>query len=131
MGGISKHFDGVAALDDVAFDVIPGEVHALVGENGAGKSTLMDVASGSTGTRRGLWSSAANARRARPGAAQELGIGIVRQHPALLPDMTVAENMPVAVGAAHLRGRTRRCRGAARAARPRAFIGARRTASLP
>ena len=48
MGGISKHFDGVAALNDVAFDVMPGEVHALLGENGAGKSTLMNIASGAT-----------------------------------------------------------------------------------
>ena len=43
---ITKHFDAVAALRDVSFDVLPGEVHALLGENGAGKSTLMNVASG-------------------------------------------------------------------------------------
>ena len=45
---ITKHFDAVAALTDVTFDVLPGEVHALLGENGAGKSTLMNVASGAT-----------------------------------------------------------------------------------
>ena len=48
MRGISKHYDAIAALTDVSFDVLPGEVHALLGENGAGKSTLMNVASGAT-----------------------------------------------------------------------------------
>ena len=44
--GISKHYDGVAALTDVSLDIRPGGVHALLGENGAGKSTLMGIASG-------------------------------------------------------------------------------------
>jgi len=48
MRGISKRYDAIAALTDVSFDVLPGEVHALLGENGAGKSTLMNVASGAT-----------------------------------------------------------------------------------
>ena len=44
--GVSKRFGGVTALDDVALDLFPGEVHALVGENGAGKSTLIKILTG-------------------------------------------------------------------------------------
>ena len=46
MRGIVKTFPGVLALDHVDFDVLPGEIHALVGKNGAGKSTLMHVLMG-------------------------------------------------------------------------------------
>ncbi|MXW86996.1 MAG: ATP-binding cassette domain-containing protein, partial [Boseongicola sp. SB0667_bin_21] len=46
MTGISKHFGGVRALDNVDFEVRPGEVHALLGGNGAGKSTILKVLNG-------------------------------------------------------------------------------------
>ena len=51
--GISKRFGGVTALDQVGIDLVPGEVHALVGENGAGKSTLIKILTGVYSRRRG------------------------------------------------------------------------------
>ncbi len=106
MRGITKHFGAIAALSDVSFDVLPGEVHALLGENGAGKSTLMNVASGATLPNRGTISFAgAPAQNLTPAVAQSLGVAMVHQHPALLPDMTVAENIRVALGVDQLRRR--------------------------
>src|SRR5438093_6141902 len=106
MLGITKHFGAIAALRDVAFDVLPGEVHALLGENGAGKSTLMNVASGATAPDGGtIVFDGAPIDSLTPAIAQGLGIAMVHQHPALLPDMTVAENIRVAVRLEHLRRR--------------------------
>jgi ABC-type sugar transport system ATPase subunit/ribose/xylose/arabinose/galactoside ABC-type transport system permease subunit len=103
--GISKYYSGVAALQDVSFDVRPGEVHALLGENGAGKSTLMNVASGTTQPDAGTISVGGEQLAAlTPPIAQALGIAIVHQHPAVLPDLTVAENIRLAVPARFLDG---------------------------
>src|SRR5262245_7285268 len=106
MVGITKHFDAVVALRDVSFDVLPGEVQALLGENGAGKSTLMNVASGTTAPDAGsIVFDGTPVENLTPALAQELGIAIVHQHPALLPDMTVPENFRAAVAEEHLRRR--------------------------
>jgi ribose transport system ATP-binding protein len=103
LSGISKSYDGVAALSRVSLDIRPGEVHALLGENGAGKSTLMAVASGTTTPDGGTITVHGNVvDRLTPTDATELGIAIVHQHPAVLPDMTVAENIKVAVPAQFL-----------------------------
>src|SRR6476619_297216 len=82
MHGITKHFDAVAALTSVSFDVLPGEVHALLGENGAGKSTLMNVASGATAPDEGtITFDGSPVENLTPAVAQGLGIAIVQQHP--------------------------------------------------
>ena len=95
---ISKRYGPVRALTDVSLEVAAGEVHALLGENGAGKSTLMNVASGTVAPDSGtIEVDGAQFERLTPTTAAQLGIAIVHQHPALLPDMTVAENVRVAL----------------------------------
>lgn len=91
--GVSKHFGAVRALQDVTFDVRAGEVHGLVGENGAGKSTLMGVASGALVATDGEVRIAGQEMSGDPKKARNLGIAIVRQEPALMPDLSVAENL--------------------------------------
>ncbi|MDR2052504.1 MAG: sugar ABC transporter ATP-binding protein [Treponema sp.] len=92
---ISKSFSGVAALDDVQFNLRPGEVHALLGENGAGKSTLMKIISGVYTRDSGDFY--VNGTRISgdltPQSAQNLGIGIIHQELNLCPHLTVAENI--------------------------------------
>jgi ribose transport system ATP-binding protein len=93
MDGVSKHFPGVRALHDITFDVRAGEVHGLVGENGAGKSTLMGVASGALVATEGHVKIDGKMIVADPDFARDLGLAIVRQEPALMPDLSVAENL--------------------------------------
>jgi ribose transport system ATP-binding protein len=94
MTGIDKHFPGVHALRSVSFDLVKGEVHALMGENGAGKSTLMKVMSGiyrpDGGT---IVVEGKPVTIHGPRAAQDLGIGIIHQELALMNDLTVAQNI--------------------------------------
>ncbi len=94
MDGISKGFPGVQALDDVAFRLFPGEVHALMGENGAGKSTLIKVLTGVYGADAGT--DAIDGRGTfvqGPLHAQRLGISTVYQEVNLCPNLSVAENV--------------------------------------
>jgi ribose transport system ATP-binding protein len=98
MAGISRSFPGVRALQHVDLTVAGGEVHGLVGENGAGKSTLMAVAAGSLAPDSGeVWIGGRSLRLGVPGSARELGLRIVRQHPALIPDLSVGENLALGV----------------------------------
>ena len=100
MSNISKLYSGVAALSDVSVQILPGEVHAILGENGAGKSTLMNVASGTVQPDGGSLTFEGEPIAAlTPAIAVHLGIAIVHQHPAVLPDMTVLENLQVALPA--------------------------------
>lgn len=104
LSNISKNFSGVAALTDVSLEVKPGEVHALLGENGAGKSTLMNVASGTLQPDAGTVEiSGKLIQKLTPGQATELGLAIVHQHPAVLPDLTIAENIQISVPENRLR----------------------------
>jgi ribose transport system ATP-binding protein len=101
-----KRFPGVIALRDVSFSVRAGEVHALLGENGAGKSTLMGIAGGEIAPDEGTISFGDQAiDKLTPGLAQDRGLALVHQHPALLPDLTVRENMEIAVRGRFLEGR--------------------------
>ena len=96
--GISKDYSGVPALTDVSLQIRAGEVHALLGENGAGKSTLMNVASGTVAPTKGdLLVHGKKYASLTPALATELGIAIVHQHPAVLKDLTVLENLQVAL----------------------------------
>ncbi|MEY2873182.1 MAG: hypothetical protein RLZZ373_553, partial [Pseudomonadota bacterium] len=99
ISGVSKSFPGVQALKAVTFDVVAGEVHGLVGENGAGKSTLMGVASGALVPNAGSVLIQGVQTSGDPQAARDLGLAIVRQEPALMPDLTVAENLYLGVSA--------------------------------
>ncbi len=92
--GLSKHFPGVKALDDVSMTVQAGEVHALCGENGAGKSTLMNILSGNLQPDAGQLIFDGRALRLRdPLAAFREGISIVHQHLSLTDALSVAENI--------------------------------------
>lgn len=94
MAAISKRFPGVLALDNVDFEVAPGEVHALLGENGAGKSSLLKVLAGAQQPDEGSISLAGKeVTLASPHAAQRLGIATIYQEFTLSPNLTIAENV--------------------------------------
>ena len=101
--GVSKHFPGVQALEDVSLDIRPGEVHAVAGENGAGKSTLMKLLSQLERPSDGSIEIEGEQMRFRnPRYAQRLGIAMVHQEFALAPHLTVADNL--ALGREQSRG---------------------------
>src|ERR1043165_5718197 len=92
--GVRKAYPGVVALDGVDLDLLPGEVHVLLGENGAGKSTLMKVISGAVKRDAGeIRIDGKVADISGPRHAQQLGIGIIYQEFNLIPHLTAGENI--------------------------------------
>jgi putative multiple sugar transport system ATP-binding protein len=96
MRNITKIFPGVKALDNVSFSVSQGEIHALVGENGAGKSTLMNVLSGiyPYGSYSGeIYFQGKECRFQDIHHSEEVGLVIIHQELALVPFLSIAENL--------------------------------------
>ncbi len=98
--GITKRYPGVVANNNVSLKVMPGEIHALLGENGAGKSTLVKfiygVQKADSGTL--LWEGE-KTEIPNPNVARKLGIGMVFQHFSLFDAMTVGENIALGISA--------------------------------
>lgn len=96
MKNITKVFPGTKALDNVNFDVFPGEIHALVGENGAGKSTLMNILSGiypHSSYEGEIVFDGGECKFSGIKDSEKKGIVIIHQELALVPYMTIGENM--------------------------------------
>ncbi len=96
--GITKAYPAVIANQDVNLAVLPGEIHAVLGENGAGKSTLMKIIYGAVKPDAGTiaWEGKVVAI-ANPARARRLGIGMVFQHFSLFETLTVADNIALAL----------------------------------
>jgi ribose transport system ATP-binding protein len=111
--GVSKHFGGVYALRGVDFDVRAGEVHALVGENGAGKSTMMKIIAGNHQPDAGqLRQDGAPVRFRSPREALAQGVALIHQETALVPELSVAENVLLSQLPGILRRRAMQARAA-------------------
>jgi ribose transport system ATP-binding protein len=96
--GVSKAFGAVQALQDVSFDCRAGEIHCLVGENGSGKSTLLGIASGFLAPDGGeVEIGGRQRRRGSPAEARRFGLGIAYQTYSHVLELSVAENLYLAV----------------------------------
>lgn len=94
MVNITKEFPGVRALDNISFDIMPGEVHVLIGENGAGKSTLMKILSGVyTPTSGKIICNGHEYSSLSTKESQEEGIAIVYQELSVINELSIMENL--------------------------------------
>ena len=107
LSNISKFYSGVPALRDVSVEFYASEVHAILGENGAGKSTLMNIISGAVHPELGnICIGEQQISHMSPEVATSLGIAISFQHPAILDDLSVLENLQVALPASAFAGKS-------------------------
>ncbi|WED25782.1 sugar ABC transporter ATP-binding protein [Vibrio sp. DW001] len=94
MTGVTKVYGKIAAIEDVNFSVLSGEVHALIGENGAGKSTLLNVLSGVRDATAGTVKVDGKLiEMESPLSARKAGIAMIHQELQLVPELTVVQNM--------------------------------------
>lgn len=94
---IAKNFAGIRALREISFDLLQGEVHALIGENGAGKSTFTKIVTGALAPDSGeLWIEGQQVTHYSPAHARAMGVAAIYQQPLLFPHLTVAENIALA-----------------------------------
>ena len=92
--GVTKRYPGIVACAEVNLSVLPGEIHAVLGENGAGKSTLMKIIYGAAHADAGqILLNGQEVAIANPAQARRLGIGMVFQHFSLFETLSVVENI--------------------------------------
>src|SRR5271163_462993 len=97
LASVRKSFGPVQALKGVDVLIMPGEVHAIVGENGAGKSRLIGIAAGVLRADAGaIYYEGRYVGVPNPRQMREDGVSVVYQHPALANDLTVLENLQLA-----------------------------------
>ena len=94
MKGVVKKFPGVTALKNISFDILPGEVHVLLGENGAGKSTLMKILSGVYQPTEGnIIIGGKEFSKLTPKDSYENGISVIYQELSVINELSIAENL--------------------------------------
>ena len=94
MKDVKKQFPGVTALDGISFDIMPGEVHVLLGENGAGKSTLMKILSGVHKPTDGqIIINGARFEALTPKDSRDCGISIIYQELSVINELSIQENL--------------------------------------
>lgn len=94
MKDVTKKFPGVTALDEITFDIMPGEVHVLLGENGAGKSTLMKILSGVHKPTSGkIIIEGKEFDSLTPKDSRECGISVIYQELSVINELSIQENL--------------------------------------
>jgi branched-chain amino acid transport system permease protein len=90
---VGVNYGGVVALQDIGIEVAPGSIHAIIGPNGAGKTTLLNCVSGLQRSSGGIFLDDVEIGRLSPGEIRRLGVSRTFQNPALVPDLSVVENV--------------------------------------